>query len=37
MKSKFFFTAGIAGMLSGVASGATDGVEVDYSRDGAYT
>ena len=33
MKSKFFFTAGIVGMLLGVASGATDGVEVDYSRD----
>ena len=37
MKSKFFFTAGIVWMLSGIASGATDGVEVDYSRDGAHT
>ena len=27
MKNKFFFTAGMVGMLSGVASGATDGVD----------
>ena len=33
MKNKFFFTAGIVGMLSGVVSGATDGSEVDYGRD----
>ena len=33
MGSKFFFTAGIVGMLSGVASGATDGAEVDCGRD----
>ena len=33
MKSKFFFTAGMVGMLAGVASGATDSAEVDYSRE----
>ena len=33
MKNRFFFTAGIVGMLSGVASGATDGAEVDCGRD----
>ena len=33
MKSKFFFTAGVVGMLSGVASGTTDGADVDYGRD----
>ena len=35
MKNKFFFTAGVIGMLSGVASGATDGAEVDYGREWA--
>jgi len=33
MRNKLFFTAGIVGMLSGVASGATDGAEIDYGRD----
>jgi hypothetical protein len=33
MKNKFFFTAGMIGMLSGIASGALDGAEVDYGRD----
>lgn len=33
MRIKFFFTAGIVGILSGVASGATDGADVDYGRD----
>ena len=33
MESKFFFTAGIVGMLSGVALGATDGAEVDCGRE----
>ena len=33
MESKFFFTAGVVGMLSGVASGATDGADVDYGWD----
>ena len=33
MKSRFFFRAGIIGILSGVASGATDDAEVDYGRD----
>ena len=33
MKNKFFFTAGMVGMLAGVASGATDSAEVDYSRE----
>ena len=33
MKNKFFFTAGIVGMLSGVAFGATDGAEFDYGRE----
>ena len=33
MRSKFFFTAGMVGMLSGVAFGATDGAEIDYGRD----
>ena len=35
MKNKFFFTAGMIGMLSGIASGATDGAEVDYGREWA--
>jgi len=29
MKIKFFFTAGMIGMLSNIASGATDGAEYD--------
>ena len=33
MKPKFFFTAGVIGMLSGVASGVTDGSDVDYERE----
>ena len=33
MKNKFFFTAGMIGMLSGVASGAADGADVDYGRE----
>ena len=33
MRSKFFFTASMVGMLSGVALGAMDGAEVDYGRD----
>ena len=33
MKNRFFFTAGMVGMLSGVASGATDGAEVDCGRE----
>ena len=33
MKNKFFFTAGMIRMLSGVAFGATDGAEVDCGRD----
>ena len=33
MRNKFFFTAGMIGMLSGVASGATDGVEMEYGRE----
>ena len=33
MESKFFFTAGMLGMLSGVALGATDGAEVGYVRE----
>jgi hypothetical protein len=33
MKNKFFFTAGVIGMLSGVASGATDGADVDHGRE----
>ena len=33
MKNRFFFTAGIVGMLSGVASGATDGADVGYGRE----
>ena len=35
MRSKFFFTAGMVGMLSGAAFGATDGAEVDYGREWA--
>ena len=33
MRSKFFFTAGITSMLSGVASGAMDGADVEYGRE----
>ena len=33
MKNKFIFTAGMVGMLSGAASGATDGADVDYGRE----
>ena len=33
MKNKFFFTAGMVGMLSGVALGATDGAEMEYGRE----
>jgi len=33
MKNKLFFTAGMVGMLSGVAFGATDGVEMEYGRE----
>ena len=34
MRNKFFFTAGIVWILSGVASGATDGADaVDYERE----
>ena len=33
MQNRFFFTAGIVGMLSGVASGATDGADVGYGRE----
>lgn len=37
MKSKFFFTAGMVGVLSGVALWATDGAEADYGSDcGSY-
>lgn len=30
MKNKFFFTAGMIGMLSGVVSGAMDGADIDH-------
>ena len=33
MRNKFFLTAGMVGMLSGVASGATDGSDVGYGRE----
>ena len=33
MRSRFLFTAGMVGVLSGVASGATDGSDVDYGRE----
>ena len=33
MKNKFFFTAGMVGMLSGVASGATGDAEMEYGRE----
>ena len=32
MKSKFFFTAGMIGMMTCVTSGATDLAESDYGR-----
>ena len=32
MKNKFLFTAGMIGMLSGVALGATDRADIDYGR-----
>ncbi len=33
MKGRFLFTAGMVGMLSGVASGATGGSDIDYERE----
>lgn len=33
VKNKFFFTASMVGMLSGVALGVTDGSDVDYGQE----